>query len=47
MSFEGKMISEAVKDFEEKHVISELILLGFDGAIRRIIMESETDVNGE
>ena len=31
----------AVNDFELQHIISEIILLGEDGAIRRIIMGDE------
>lgn len=36
---DAEEIKEKINEFEKEHVVSDIILLGFDGAIRRIIFE--------
>jgi len=36
-------VKEKINEFEAEHIISDIILLGFDGAIRRIIFEVKND----
>jgi len=36
-----KELRKAIKNFDDEHTVEEIILLGFDGAIRRIQMVIE------
>jgi len=36
---EENKLKQAVNNFDEEHTVSEVILLGEDGAIRRVIFE--------
>jgi hypothetical protein len=38
-------VKEKINEFEREHLVSDIILLGFDGAIRRITFECKDLVN--
>lgn len=35
--------AKAVRDFDKSHVIQDIVLLGMDGAIRRIVFNVEME----
>jgi len=40
---EIELMKQKTREFDEKHIISDIILLGFDGAIRRIKFKIDID----
>jgi hypothetical protein len=40
-------ISEIVGEFDEEHGITDIILLGLDGSIRRIVLNEEGEAEDE